>query len=115
MAQKKEYPHEKIGVTVSQLIDWVGYMADVRGISGHFFPRKLAEIAATRRGDCKDMVVSVGAILTKLGFEVHPALIQRGGGYAISDGGHAELLTSAGNRRVYVKKFQFFKTLASNF
>jgi hypothetical protein len=77
-AQKKNDEIEQINYVISSLIERIHYMGDWRSVEGSFFPRDLAKIATIGAADCKEFSVIVGAILRKLGFEVHAALIARG-------------------------------------
>ena len=43
-----------------------------------FVPHTLAEIEGAGKGDCKDMATSSVALMRKLGFDAHVAIIERG-------------------------------------
>jgi hypothetical protein len=68
----------QMNMVTKLLSDKIQYMGDWRSIDGKFFPRNLDEIASSQIGDCKDFSVSTAAILTKLGYQVHGALVDRG-------------------------------------
>ena len=68
---------EQINFIMSCLIDKIRYMRDWRSINGGYIPRSLLTIVKTGFGDCKDMSVSLSAILRQLGFETQVALIYR--------------------------------------
>lgn len=69
---------EQINYVTSSLADAVRYVGDWRQVEGAFHPHSLAFIAAKGYGDCKDFTVATGAMLKRLGFEVHAAWLSRG-------------------------------------
>lgn len=69
---------EQINSVTSQLAEEVRYLGDWRLVKGAYHPRSLEQIAKTGYGDCKDFSASTAAILRKLGYTVHAALINRG-------------------------------------
>jgi hypothetical protein len=77
-AQNKTDEIAQINHVIASLVEKIHYMGDWRSVEGGFFPRDLAKIAAIGAADCKEFSVITGAILRKLGFEVHAALIMRG-------------------------------------
>ena len=68
---------EQINFVMSSLIDKIRYMRDWRSINGGYIPRSLLEIAKTGFGDCKDMSISLSAMLRQLGFKAQTALVYR--------------------------------------
>ena len=77
-AKKFEMGSEKqINFIMSSLIDKIRYMRDWRSINGGYIPRSLSEIVKTGFGDCKDMSISLSAILRQLGFKAQVALVYR--------------------------------------
>ncbi len=81
-AQKlKTGSEEQINFVMSSLLDKIRYMGDWRPINGGYVPRPLAAIAETGFGDCKDLSVSLSAILNQLGFESKIALVLRSFAY----------------------------------
>ncbi len=75
----KTGPEDQIDFVIARLIESVRYLRDWRSVNGGYIPRPLSKIAETGYGDCKDMSVSLAAILRGLGFQAHAALIERGG------------------------------------
>ena len=69
---------EQINFIMSSLIDKIRYMRDWRSINGGYVPRSLSDIVKTGFGDCKDMSVSLSALLRQLGWKAQVALIKRG-------------------------------------
>ena len=69
---------EQVNFIMSSLIDKIRYMRDWRSINGGHVPRSLSEIVKTGFGDCKDMSISLSAILRQLGFKAQTALVYRG-------------------------------------
>lgn len=67
----------QLNKVVASLIDEVRYSGNWIDTKGRLVPRDLAEIAATKYGDCKDFTVATAAILHCLGYVVQPALINR--------------------------------------
>lgn len=80
-AAKEKTPVEQMNKVSSLLAESVRYMGDWRTIEGKFTPHSLKEITKNGVGDCKDFSVAMGAILKKLGFDVHVTLVARGDGY----------------------------------
>ena len=77
-AQKiKTGPEDQIDFIVSSLIEKIRYMGDWRPINGGYIPRPLSLIVKTSIGDCKDLSVSLSAILQKLGFKAQVVLVSR--------------------------------------
>ncbi len=72
-------PRERIVAVVRWVQDNIRYFAFSFG-EGGFVPRTLREIFADRIGDCKDVSKLIAAMLTKMGIESYPALVdtQRG-------------------------------------
>ena len=68
---------DQINFIISSLIDKIRYMRDWRSINGGYIPRSLSEIVKTGFGDCKDMSVSLSAILRQIGFKAQVALVYR--------------------------------------
>ncbi|MCY4321914.1 MAG: DUF3857 domain-containing transglutaminase family protein [Bdellovibrionaceae bacterium] len=68
---------KQINFIISSLIDKIRYMRDWRSINGGYIPRSLLEIVKTGFGDCKDMSISLSAILRQLGFKAQVALVYR--------------------------------------
>lgn len=77
-AQEKQSNVDQINAVTSTLADTVRYVGDWRLIKGAYHPHALSLISDQGYGDCKDFTVSTGAILKKLGFEVHAAWVYRG-------------------------------------
>lgn len=75
--QIKTGPEDQIDFIVSSLIEKIRYMGDWRPINGGYVPRSLSVIAKTGFGDCKDLSVSLAAILQNLGFKAQVALVFR--------------------------------------
>ena len=69
---------DQVDLIISSLIEKIRYLRDWRAVSGGYIPRPLAKIAETGFGDCKDMSVSLAAILRRLGFQAHAVLVERG-------------------------------------
>jgi hypothetical protein len=88
---------DQINSVTSQLEDAVRYLGDWIPIQGAFHPRTLETIATTGYGDCKDFSVSAGAILRRLGYNVHSAWIIRGENAIIPPG---ELPASSFNHAI---------------
>ncbi|MDE0092069.1 MAG: transglutaminase family protein, partial [Oligoflexia bacterium] len=66
-----------INFVMSALIDKIRYMRDWRSINGGYIPRSLSVIVKTGFGDCKDMSISLSALLRQLGFKAQVALVFR--------------------------------------
>ncbi len=75
--QIKTGPEDQIDFIISSLIEKIRYMGDWRPINGGYVPRSLSVIAKTGFGDCKDLSVSLSAILRNLGFKANVALVSR--------------------------------------
>ena len=73
----KTNPEDQIDFIVSSLIEKIRYLGDWRPIKGGHIPRSLSVIAKSSFGDCKDLSVSLAAILRKIGFKAQVALIYR--------------------------------------
>jgi hypothetical protein len=69
---------EKFNIVTSELAKEVRYMGDWRSIDGGYVPRPLQTVADTKFGDCKDFASGTTAILRKLGYNAHVALVERG-------------------------------------
>ena len=74
----KTGPEDQIDFVISSLIEKIRYLRDWQPINGGYIPRPLDKIAETGFGDCKDLSVSLSAILRRLGFRARAALIYRG-------------------------------------
>ena len=72
---------DQINFVMSSLIEKIRYMGDWRPIDGGFVPRPLSTIVKTGFGDCKDLSVSLSAILNRLGFKAQVALVLRSPSY----------------------------------
>ncbi|MGZ3797301.1 MAG: DUF3857 domain-containing protein [Pseudobdellovibrionaceae bacterium] len=77
-AQTKNNNIDQINAVTSALVEKIRYVGDWRLIKGAFHPRSLSSISESGYGDCKDFTVSTGAILKKMGYEVHAAWVSRG-------------------------------------
>ena len=75
--QVKTGSEDQIDFIISSLIKNIRYMGDWRSINGGYVPRPLSVIAKTGFGDCKDLSVSLAAILQNLGFKAQVALVSR--------------------------------------
>ena len=71
-------PEDQIEFIISALIEKIRYFKDWKTINGRHIPRPLAVIAQTGFGDCKDLSVSLSAILRKMGFKAQVSFIYRG-------------------------------------
>lgn len=80
-AEKATSPVDQLNKVSSLLAEKVRYMGDWRTVEGRFMPHSLAEIAKSGVGDCKDFSVAMGAIVSKMGYTAHVALVTRGEGY----------------------------------
>jgi hypothetical protein len=69
---------EKFNLVTSLLAQEVRYMGDWRSINGGYVPRPLTTVANTKFGDCKDFATGTTAILRKMGYNAHVALVERG-------------------------------------
>ena len=77
-AQQAKTDSAKINLITSRLASKIQYMTDARTALSRFTPHDLAKIVQLGLGDCKDYTVVAGAILSRLGFTVAPALVLRG-------------------------------------
>ncbi len=68
---------DQINNVTSELAAQIRYVGEWRALEGLWHPRSLETIAASAFGDCKDFSVSTGAILRKLGYDVHVAWVMR--------------------------------------
>ena len=85
-AKKYQNGSEKqINFIMSSLIEKIRYMRDWRSINGGYIPRSLSEIVKTGFGDCKDMSISLSALLRQLGFKAQTALVYRSFSYHSSN------------------------------
>ena len=66
-------PEDQIEFIMAGLIKNIRYFRDWQAVNGGHVPRPLAVIAETGFGDCKDMSVSLSAILRKLNFKAEVA------------------------------------------
>ena len=73
----KTGPKDQIDLILASLIEKVRYMGDWRPINGGYIPRSLSTIVKTGFGDCKDLSISLVAILKALGFKAQVALVNR--------------------------------------
>ena len=73
----KTSSQDQIDFILSSLIKKIRYMGDWRPINGGYVPRSLSTIVETGFGDCKDLSVSLAAILRALGFQAEVALVYR--------------------------------------
>ena len=81
-AQKFEAgSQDQINFVISSLIEKIRYMGDWRPINGGHVPRSLSTIVKTGFGDCKDLSVSLSALLKHLGFKAQVALVSRSSAY----------------------------------
>lgn len=69
--------YEQINSVTSNLAESLRYLGDWRLVRGAYHPHTLKQIVKSGYGDCKDMSVSAGAILKKLGYNVHAVFIDR--------------------------------------
>jgi hypothetical protein len=76
-AAKEKSEVDQINAVTSRLAALVRYVGDWAPVEGAFHPRPLETVVATGFGDCKDFTSVTGAILSRLGFEVHAAWVQR--------------------------------------
>ena len=75
----KTGPEDQIDFIISSLIERIRYLGDWRPIKGGHIPRPLSVIAKTGFGDCKDLSVSLTAILQDMGFKAQVGLVYRHG------------------------------------
>ena len=71
-------PEDQIEFIIAALIGGIRYFRDWKAINGGYVPRPLSVIAKTGFGDCKDLSVSLAALLRKIGFKAHVGFIHRG-------------------------------------
>ena len=71
-------PEDQIEFIIASLISGIRYFRDWKAINGGYVPRSLSVIAKTGFGDCKDLSVSLAAVLRKIGFKAHVGFIHRG-------------------------------------
>ena len=71
---------EKAKYVMAKLIKGVKYLGDWRAEKNYYLPRTLAEISATKQGECKDFSFATVAMLRKLGIQAWVAWVRRGGG-----------------------------------
>ena len=69
---------DQIEFIIASLINGIRYFRDWKAINGGYVPRPLSVIAKTGFGDCKDLSVSLAAVLRKIGFKAHVGFIYRG-------------------------------------
>lgn len=77
-AARKKTPEEQIQFLMERVSTEFRYFGDWRRHDGGLVPRSLAEIEASRYGDCKDLSTLMTAMLRQLGLEATVALIRRG-------------------------------------
>lgn len=77
-ASEKTSDIDKINAITSELATHIKYMGDWRSVYNHWYPRDLAKISDSGQGDCKDFSIATVAMLRKLGFQAHVALVERG-------------------------------------
>lgn len=77
-AVSQSNPLDQINTVTSSLSKAIRYNGDWRSIDGRFFPRTLEAITESSIGDCKDFATCLAAILRKLGYKAHVALVMRG-------------------------------------
>ena len=73
----KTGPEGQIDFVISSLIEKIRYLGDWRPIRGGHVPRPLSVVAKTGFGDCKDLSVSLAAILRALDFKAQAGLVYR--------------------------------------
>jgi hypothetical protein len=67
----------QVNEVLSRLSAHLHYFGDWRPVRGGHIPRSLREIGLTRYGDCKDLSLSLAAILRQMGFQAHLAWVKR--------------------------------------
>ncbi len=79
---EKDHPdvRDRIVAAVRWVQENIRYFAFSFG-EGGFVPRSLREIYADRIGDCKDVSKTIAAMLTKMGVESYPALVDTRRGF----------------------------------
>ena len=73
----KTGPEDQIDFVVSSLIEKIRYLGDWRPVRGGHIPRPLSIIVKAGFGDCKDLSVSLVAILRHMGFKAQVGLVYR--------------------------------------
>ena len=84
LKKAQEFPsgsEEQINWVMSSLIEKIRYMGDWRSINGGYVPRDLLTIVKTGFGDCKDLSISLSAILNPLGFKAQVVFVFRESSY----------------------------------
>ena len=76
--QRIQNSEDQIEFIIASLIGRIRYFRDWKAINGGYIPRSLSVIAKTGFGDCKDLSVSLSAVLRKIGFKAHVGFIHRG-------------------------------------
>lgn len=71
-------PVERMNQITSRLQKNIRYFGDWARRKGGYVPRSLAKIVETEFGDCKDMAVTLVAMLRKAGYKADVALVKRG-------------------------------------
>lgn len=74
----KDKSIDQINQVLALQSEIIRYMGDWRGVEGAVVPHKLAEIAESRYGDCKDMALVTTKILRTLGYDANVAVVWRG-------------------------------------
>ncbi len=69
---------EKIKLVLEKMSQSFRYFGDWRRHDGGYTPRAIAEIEASRYGDCKDLSALLVALLRAMKVDAHVALIRRG-------------------------------------
>ncbi len=77
-AKRKKTPEEKMLSILEKMSVEFRYFGDWRRHNGGLVPRTLAEIEASRYGDCKDLSILVTRLLRELGLNARVALVRRG-------------------------------------
>lgn len=68
----------QINAVTSLLNETIQYMGDWQSVEGRLVPRPLKTVVQYGQGDCKDFTAGTAAILRKMGYDVHAALVWRG-------------------------------------
>ncbi|MBL8537333.1 MAG: DUF3857 domain-containing protein [Hyphomonadaceae bacterium] len=84
IAESEPSPEGRAAAALQFTQSAIRYLAISVG-EGGYTPRPLADIWATRYGDCKDKSKLFVAIAKRLGFEACPALVDTRGGYGLGD------------------------------
>lgn len=76
----KQYSNytEQINFVTSAFNEKIQYIPGWRSTNGKFIPRDLIKVMNYEKGDCRDFIVSIAAILKNIGYKVYPALIRAG-------------------------------------